>query len=392
MNFRFSPEEEAFRQEVRQFLGQELPPGWDEEFDEETEEGTQALAQMGARLSKKMGERHWLAMAWPPEYGGHGASHAEQVIFSEEVAYKETPVVYGMGVNWVGPSIMLYGTDEQKKRFLPPIASGEEFWCTLYSEPGAGSDLAALGTRAVADGDEFVINGEKVWTTWGHLTHWGWLAARTDPDAPKHKGISTFVVPMNAPGMTILPLVNMAGHHGFNQVYFDNVRIPKNYLVGELNRGWYQLAVALDFERSSSGGVAHARRILDDLMQFIRENRSLLEGRPAWRHGLAEALIEVDVGQQLAYRVLSMQQAGQVPNYESSISRVYAAELDQRVTRFAIGLLGLYGQLHPKSKWAKLKGRMERAYLGSVGDTIATGTSEIQRNIIATRGLGLPRG
>jgi alkylation response protein AidB-like acyl-CoA dehydrogenase len=390
MDFRFTPEEEAFRQEVRKFLDRELPPNWEERFDTETEEGFGGFSEFSRAFQRKLAERRWLALPWPPEYGGLGATIMQQVIYNEEMAYRRAPTGFNMGVAWVGPALMLYGTEEQKRRFLPKIASGEEIWCTLYSEPGAGSDLAALQTRAVLEGDYWVINGQKIWTSQAHQAHWGWLAARTDPDAPKHKGISTFVVPMDAPGITIQPLINMAGQHGFNQVFFDNVRIPRDYLVGEVNRGWYQVAVALDFERSSISGVARAQRFFDDLVQFAREEKVAAD-RPQVRARLAEMGIEVEVGRYLSYRVASLQQAGKIPNYEASVAKLYASELDQRLARTGMDLMGLYGQLHPKSKWARLKGRVERHYLVTVASTIGGGTSEIMRNVIAGRGLGLPR-
>jgi alkylation response protein AidB-like acyl-CoA dehydrogenase len=227
-----------------------------------------------------------------------------------------------------------------------------------------------------------------------HRADWGYLAARTDPDAPKHKGISTFSVPMKAPGIIIRPLINMAGHHGFNQVFFENVRIPKDYLVGEVNRGWYQVAVSLDFERSSISGVARSEGYYEAILGLVREERHLLSatGREAARLRLAEVGIEIEVGRYLSYRVASLQQQGRVPNYEASIAKLYASELAQRLARVGMDVLGLYGQLQPKSRWAKLRGRVERYYLTSVAETIGGGTSEIQRNVIAVRGLGLPRG
>ncbi|MDT7944295.1 MAG: acyl-CoA dehydrogenase family protein [Dehalococcoidia bacterium] len=395
MDFRFTAEEERFREEVRQFLDRELPPGWDEEFDMETEAGVDALWEFARQLQRKLGQRRWLALAWPPEHGGLGAPIMHQVIFNEEMGRRRAPLLgLNMGVYWVGPAIMLYGSPWQKERFLPKIASGEEVWCTLYSEPGAGSDLASLQTRAVLEGDEWVINGQKIWSSMAHRADWGYLAARTDPDAPKHKGISTFLVPMKAPGIIIRPLINMAGHHGFNQVFFENVRIPKDYLVGEVNRGWYQVAVTLDFERSSISGVARSEGYYEAILGLVREERHLLSatGREAARLRLAEVGIEIEVGRYLSYRVASLQQQGRVPNYEASIAKLYASELAQRLARVGMDVLGLYGQLQPKSRWAKLRGRVERYYLTSVAETIGGGTSEIQRNVIAVRGLGLPRG
>ena len=247
MEFRFTAEEEVFRAEVRQFLKEELPTAWYDQFDTESELGAEQQSEFGRQFNKKLAQRRWLTMPWPLEYGGLKASIMQQMIYNEEMAYNGAPTGLNMGVAWVGPSLMIYGTDEQKKRFLPAIANHEEIWCTLYSEPSAGSDLASLQTRAVRDGDEWVINGQKIWTSGAHRSDWGWLAARTDPEAPKHKGISMFILPMNTPGITVRPLVNMASMHGFNEVFFEDVRIPANYIVGQENNGWYQLAVALDF-------------------------------------------------------------------------------------------------------------------------------------------------
>ncbi len=274
----------------------------------------------------------------------------------------------------------------------PAIANHDEIWCTLYSEPEAGSDLASLQTRAVKDGDEWVINGQKIWTSGAHRSDWGWLAARTDPEAPKHKGISMFILPMDTPGISVRPLINMAGMHGFNEVFFEDVRIPASYIVGQENNGWYQLAVALDFERSSVAGVARARRWWEDLVSFSKEHRSLVGARPEVRHRLAEIGVELEAGQNLCYRVASLQQAGKIPNYEASIAKLYSSELGLRLAGSGMEMLGLYGQLHPRSKYAHLKGRIERYYQLSVAETIGGGTSEIMRNIIAMRGLGLPKG
>lgn len=392
MEFRLTAEEEAFRAEVREFLKKELKPGWHDQFDTETDLGTEQQSEFGREFNKKLAQRRWLTLPWPEEYGGLGASIMQQMTYNEEMAYHGAPTGLNMGVAWVGPSLMIYGTEEQKKRFLPAIASHDEIWCTLYSEPEAGSDLASLQTRAVKDGDEWVLNGQKIWTSGAQRSDWGWIATRTDPEAPKHKGISMFILPMDAPGITIRPLINMASMHGFSEVFFEDVRIPASYLVGQENNGWYQLAVALDFERSSVAGVARARRWWEDLIGFSRDNRSFVEARPEVRHRLAEIGVELEAGQNLCYRVASLQQAGKIPNYEASIAKLYSSELGQRLAGTGMELLGLYGQLHPRSKYAYLKGRMERYYQLSVAETIGGGTSEIMRNIIATRGLGLPRG
>jgi 3-oxocholest-4-en-26-oyl-CoA dehydrogenase alpha subunit len=391
MQFKFTPGQEAFRTEVRNVIEGQLA-NRPEDLDEYGEGGSDAAWEFSRQMTRALADKQWLAMAWPKAYGGLDADHMTQLIYNEEMAYHRAPGGGGMGVAWVGPAVMLYGTQEQKDRYLPRITTGEDVWCTLYSEPGAGSDLAALQTRAVADGDEYVINGQKIWTSGAHRSNWGWLAARTDPDAPKHKGISTFVVPMDAPGVTIRPLINMAGQHGFNEVFFDNVRIPKENLVGELHRGWYQVAVALDFERSGIQAYAGGRRTLEEITTFAREHRTLWERNAQVRLALAERAIEVATGTIIAYRIPYMQAAGKIPNHEASMSKLYGSELGQRIAATGIKLLGMYGNIAPGSKYAYLKGRLEQMYLTSVSGTIAAGTSEIQRGIIATRGLGLPRG
>ncbi len=385
MRFTFTPEQEAFRQEVRAFLREALPPDWDGGIGTDEEEGF-----LGSReFMKKLAKRGWIAPAWPKEYGGAGMTIWEQAIYNEEMAYHRAPLTNLAAVGYLGPTLIMYGTEEQQREHLPGITSGEVVWCQGYSEPNAGSDLASLQTRAVIDGDDFVINGQKIWTSQAHYADWMFLLARTDPDAPKHKGISFLLVDMKTPGITIRPLINMANQKGFNEVFFENVRTPRRNLVGELNRGWYVGTTTLDFERSSLAGSAGNRRTLEELTAFVRETKA---GRqPVVRHRLADLWIELETSRLLSFRVLAMQERGLVPNYEASIVKTFNSEYTQRLARVGLNLLGLYGQLHPRSPYAKLQGRFERQYLISVGSTIAGGTSEIQRNIIATRGLGLPR-
>ncbi|MGD9892321.1 MAG: acyl-CoA dehydrogenase family protein [Dehalococcoidia bacterium] len=390
MQFKFTAEQEAFRAEVQEVITTNLPADYATRATGGEAEDDAAW-QLSRRFTAALADRRWLAMAWPKEFGGLDADHMTQLIYNEELAYHRAPGGGGMGVAWVGPAVMLYGTQDQKDRYLPRITSGEDVWCTLYSEPGAGSDLAALQTRAVADGDDYVINGQKIWTSGAHHSSWGWLAARTDPDAPKHKGISTFVVPMDTPGITVRPLINIAGQHGFNEVFFDNVRIPKENLVGELNRGWYQVAVALDFERSGIQAYAGGRRTLEEIVTFAKGNRHYWEENPSVRLELAERAIEVATGTLIAYRIPWMQAQGKIPNHEASMSKLYGSELGQRIARTGMQVIGQYGQLRD-DRAAPLMGRLATSYLTSVSGTIAAGTSEIQRGIIATRGLGLPRG
>ncbi|MCY3918271.1 MAG: acyl-CoA dehydrogenase family protein [Chloroflexi bacterium] len=298
-----------------------------------------------------------------------------------------------MGVMWVGPALLLYGTEAQKAQHVRAIADAEAWWCTLYSEPGAGSDLAAMQTRAVADGDDYLINGQKIWTSGAQSADWGWLAARTDPDAPKHKGLTMFMVDMRSPGVTVRPLVNMAGGHSFNEVFFEDVRVPKTNVVGEVNRGWYHMAVALDFERSGIGGFARGRRIVEEYAGYARDHPQTIRRRPSLRYDLADRAIEVQVGTHLAYRITDMQTRGIVANYEASVSKLFASELAQRLQDTGMAMLGTSAALiDPGDPRAALRGSPGRGYLHAVSATIAAGTSEIQRGIIATRGLGLPRG
>jgi len=297
--------------------------------------------------------------------------------------------------------MIVYGNDEQKKQFLPGITSGDIVWCQGYSEPNAGSDLASLQTRAVKDGDDYIINGTKIWSSNAHKANWCFFLARTDTEAPKHKGISYFITPMDAPGISVRPLVNMADEHVFNEIIFDNVRVPVKYLVGEENRGWYIGMTTLDFERSNISTAAQYRRTFEQLVEYVKEQgaRSKEPGNGAASNGsrdgtqakLAELAIENQVGRYLSYRVASMQSRGQIPNYESSAAKVYHSEYGQRLAGAGLQIMGMHGALREESKHARICGRFARTYLTSLGSTIAAGTSEIQRGIIAQRGLGLSR-
>ena len=390
MEFAFTPQQQQFRREVRRFIDEHLPADWDQRSDG-GESFAEAIWDDIRTFQSALAARGWLTIAWPEEYGGRAASYWDQLILNEEMAYHRAPNT-NHGITWVGPAMMLYGSEAQQAEHVGAIARGETWWCTLYSEPGAGSDLAGLQTRATEDGDDYVINGQKIWTSGGHRADFGWLAARTDPDAPKHRGISMFILDMHSPGVTVQPLVNMAGAHSFNQVFFDDVRVPKSRLVGELNRGWYHLAVALDFERSGIGAFAGGRRTLEEIVQFAQESPAHLMRNPGVRYGLAARAVEVQVGKSLGYRIVSLQSQGVIANHEASCSKVFGSELGQRIARTGLELVGLYGGLESGShEWAPLQGRLERDYLSSVLRTIAAGTSEVQRNIIATRGLGLPR-
>jgi alkylation response protein AidB-like acyl-CoA dehydrogenase len=336
---------------------------------------------------KRLAAKHWLALPWPKEYGGLGASPMQQLIFNEQMAYHGVPGTVNMGVAWVGPVVMLYGRDDQKQQYLSRIADGTDLWCTLYSEPSAGSDLAAMQTRAIRDGDDYVINGQKIWTTFGHYADWGWLAARTDPDVPKHKGISTFAIKMDTPGITVRPLVNMAGTHEFNEIFFEDVRVPAANLVGEENRGWYNVAVGLDFERSSIGATSNSRRQVDNLVAYLRKAKPRISD--AVKNRLVEEAIGVALLRNMAYYIASQQEkTGIAPTRESQMAKLFGAELQQRIAATAVQLFGMEGQAARAGSVAE---PYQYSLLRSVANTIEGGTSEIQRSVIATRGLGLPR-
>ena len=377
MQFKLDPAVELFRAEVRQFLRHAWQPAGD------------AASPDPRAFDARLASRGWLTLAWPKAYGGAGASHLQQLVFNEELAYADAPTG-NHGVSWVGPTLMLHGTDEQKARYLPPITTASEYWCTLYSEPGAGSDLASLRLRAVRDGDEFVLDGQKIWSGRAHYADFGWLAARTDPGAPKHHGITLFIVDMKSPGVTVRPLLDISGRHHFNEVFFDGVRVPRSNVVSEINRGWYLIATALDFERSGIQLFAGSRRVVEQLVSRLGSSVAPEWSRQRLRHEVAERAIEVGIGTNLAYRVALMQAQGKVPNHEASTSRVFGTELIQRVALTALHVAGLEGQVrHP------VRGNLDDVaarYLIAASETIAGGTSEIQRGIIAARGLGLPRG
>jgi alkylation response protein AidB-like acyl-CoA dehydrogenase len=391
MEFRDSAEEAAFRQDVRDFLKKELP----DRFKGMGDAGEGAAGQFEAMREwrQKLAQKGWIAPAWPKEYGGAGLPTMQQFILNEEFAETGTPNVGGFGVSMVGPTLIVHGSEEQKKEHLGRILSGEVLWCQGFSEPNSGSDLASLQARAVRDGDDYVINGQKIWTSLAQYAHWIFMLTRTNPDAPKHQGISYFLVDMKSPGVEVRPLVDLSNRKMFNEVYFDNVRVPARNLIGEENRGWYIATTTLDFERSSIGTAVGNRKAVEDVIQYARDHAgqgvSTLGRNPALRLELADRLVEAHVAKQMSYRVISMQARGLIPNYEASMTKLYASELSQRIANTAMKVIGLYGAIY--GNLAPRRGRWERGYLQAVGATLAGGTSEIQRNIIANRGLGLPR-
>ena len=400
MDFRDAPAEVAFRDEVRSFLDTNFPVDFATDANVEwglfngARRQVPGYADFIKEWTAKLNVLGWGAPHWPKEYGGGSLSVKQQFILNEEFSWRRAPRPGGIGHGWAGPTIMVYGTQEQKDRYLHRILSGEDAWCQLFSEPGAGSDLASLQTRAIRDGDDYVVNGQKIWTSGAHRSDMGILIARTNPDAPKHRGISYFLLDMKTPGITVRPLVNMLDSHEFNEVYFEDVRIPKSQLLGEENRGWYLAATTLDFERSGiATSVAH-QLIVRDLTRFARESevgRAAVSNRDSLRNELADRAIEAQVEGLISYRIISMQDRGEIPNKESSIAKLYPSELDVRLATTSMHLTGMYGQVNDREDARSIGGRIPRFYMHSTTSPIGGGTSEIQRNIIATRGLGLPR-
>ncbi len=395
MDFTFSSEQEAFRSEVRQFLKEEVPQRWKDlgyQMWEETDESW----EITKAWNRKLGDKGWLAMTWPEVYGGSNRSLLDQLVLDEEMSAYGTPtgVETMITIGWVCPTLLLFGTEEQKQAYLPRAAKGDLTFCLGYSEPDAGSDLASVQTTAEEKEDHFLINGQKVWTSMAHRADYCWLAARTDPDVPRHKGISMFVVDMNTPGITVRPIVNMLGFHSFNEVFFDQVKIPKDNMVGEKNAGWYQLAIALDFERSGGGMHAGLRSILSELVDYCKETQrdgQRLSENPTIRYKLAQVSADIEALRLICYRVIWMQAESKSLSYQSSASKVFGSELLQRLAEVGMEILGPFGQLDRGSKEAVLGGKITRAFLNAPSVGIGGGTSDILRSLIAMRGLSLPR-
>ncbi|PWB45669.1 MAG: hypothetical protein C3F10_05070 [Dehalococcoidia bacterium] len=389
MDFRDTPEQATWRNEVRTFLETEKP-----KIDPEMNP-MEAMRRGGGFMKEwreKLSRKGWVAPAWPKEYGGASLSVMEQFIMNEEFAEARAMNVGGMGTSMIGPTLIIHGNEEQKKEHLGAILRGEVQWCQGYSEPGSGSDLASLQTRAVRDGDDFVLNGQKIWTSGAHTADWMFMLARTDPDAPKHRGITYFLMDMKSPGVTVRPLINMANGHMFNEVFFEDVRVPARNVLGEVNRGWYIGTTTLDFERSSIGNAVGQRQTLEYYMKFWKDSRGTAATASAStkaRDEFADRWIEAATAKMLSYRVITIQAEGRVPNHEASIAKLFNTELSQRIARSAMKMIGTSAQLMGPE--APMKGRAPASYVQTVSSTIAGGTSEVQRNIVATRGLGLPR-
>jgi alkylation response protein AidB-like acyl-CoA dehydrogenase len=386
MDFAFTEDEERFRAELRRFLAEELPEWWRGMFVDD-----ERVFPETRRICERLAARGWLTMAWPREYGGQGASVWKQAVLREEMwAHHEPRGPQYMNLNYIGPCIMRFGTEAQKQRFLPPMAAGQVIWTQGFSEPGAGSDLASVTTDAAARADHFVVNGQKTWNSYADApADWCFLLARTDPTAPRHAGLSVLLLDMRTPGVTVRPVPSMAGPHELNEIFLDDVVVPRDCLLGEMNHGWVVVTAGLTFERVGVARYARAGRMLELLVEYVRG--AGLADDPDVRQKLADLRVRYEAARLLSYRVISMQAAGEVPSVEGSIARVHNTQLEQLVGHVGMEVLGLGGQLGLDARWAPLRGLVHRQWVQTIPTTITAGTLEVQKNIIAERGLGLPR-
>jgi alkylation response protein AidB-like acyl-CoA dehydrogenase len=393
MDLNLTPEETKFRDELRTWLEANVPKDWAEWREKPLEESFPYLRAW----QRKLYEGGWAAVSWPKEYGGRGATLMEQSLFWEEMARVEAPpMANSLGLGLIGPTIIAYGTDEQKKRFIPKILSAEEIWCQGFSEPNAGSDLAALQTEARLDGDHYVVNGQKVWTSYGWIGNWCELVVRTDSNVPKHKGLSVLLIDMKSPGVEVRPLKQMTGESEFNEIFFRDVRVPVANLLGKVNDGWNVAVSTLMYERGSYGARLHLifkraiTRLIDLSHKFQKDGHPAAQD-PITRQKLAQCYAEIEIMRWNQLRAFSRVTATGVPGPEGSIQKIFWSELNQRLQQIAQEIFGPYGQLLAGDQNAVDNGIWSYGYLRTRGNTIEAGTSEVQRNIIGHFVLGLPR-
>ncbi len=390
MDLNQTPQELAFRDEVRAWFAAHVPKDWVRRRN--AEESMQARFAYLCEWQRKLFDAGWAGISWPKEYGGRGASLMEQVIFIEEMARAEAPPMANvLGLGLIGPTIIAYGNDAQKTRFLKKILSAEEIWCQGFSEPNAGSDLAALSTEAKLDGDAFVVNGQKVWNSYGWAADWCELVVRTDPSVEKHKGLTVILVDMKSPGVEVRGLKQMTGETEFCEIFFRDVRVPKENVVGKVNEGWRVAMGTLMHERGTFGAglQVNYQRNFKRLVEIAHEMKR--DTDPIVRQKLAQAYTEIEVMRCNQMRAFSKINETGVPGPEGSIQKIFWSELNQRFQQMAMEIMGPYGQLAHGSKDAFDEGQWAYGYLRSRGNTIEAGTSEIQRNIIGHFVLGLPK-
>ncbi len=395
MDLNLTPKETEFRDEVRAWMSANVPKDWVKRRN--AEESMQARFAYLREWQRKMFDAGWAGISWAKEYGGRGASVMEQVIFIEEMARAEAPPMANvLGLGLIGPTIIAFGNDAQKSRYLKKILSAEEIWCQGFSEPNAGSDLASLTTEAKIDGDDFVINGHKCWNSYAWAADWCELVVRTDPSAPKHKGLTVVLVDMKTPGVEVRNLKQMSGESEFSEIFFRDVRVPVANMVGKLNDGWNVAIGTLMHERGTFGAalqVNYQRNLkrLIEIAHEVQRNGHTAADDPIVRQKLAQCYTEIEVMRCNQLRAFSKINETGVPGPEGSIQKIFWSELNQRMQAAAMEILGPYGQLAHGSPDAFDDGQWAYNYLRSRGNTIEAGTSEIQRNIIGHFVLGLPK-
>jgi len=388
MDFKFSPEQEAFRKEVSDFLEEEIRNGTFQPMCDGWIQG------YSPGFTRKMAAKGWIGLSWPRECGGQGRSETDRLILTEELLRYGAPAAcHWFADRQIGRSLIAHGTEEQKQELLPLILKGEAYIGLGMSEPEAGSDLASLQTRAVEDGDDYIIDGQKMWTSCARFMTHVYLVARTDSDAPKHRGISEFVIDASLPGISIRPTIDITGSEAWGEVFYDGVRVSKRHLIGEKNRGFYQILNQLDYERAGLERLMGNYPLFEAIIEFTREtehNGVPLCKDPLIRDKLARLQVEFEMGRLLTYRVVLVMEQGRAPNVEAAMAKAYCTTFEQRLASVATEILGLYGQLVAESKWAPILGMAPHSYLGSKGYSLQAGTTEVLKNIVATRGLGLP--
>lgn len=393
MNFTFTQEQDQFRQEIREFLKAEL------------EAGTFSVHSGGLieresqEFSQKMARKGWIGLTWPKEHGGQGRAYVEKAILMEELMKVQAPIGYHfLADRQVGPAIIHFGSEWQKEYFLPRIVRADDGmrFCLLFSEPNAGSDLVAVSTTAVKDGDNYILKGQKVWTSGGHLADYGWLLARTNMDSsiPRHLSCSEFIIDMKSPGITVRPIINMAGKHSFNEVFLDDVRVPKRFLVGQENAGFKQIMAQVDYERAGFERLMQNYPLFEQLKSYVRQIRKSGLGDEfySWiKDSIAQLEIEFNVGRLLCYYTAWTIDQGKQPTNEAALCKAYCTQYEQRLNDLATRILGLPSQIRGETKWTAFGGDLAESYLWAPSYNLQGGTVEILKNIVALRKLGLPR-
>lgn len=383
MEFSFTKKQDQFRIEVREFLDDEYKKGTFEK------KSNYFMEESSPEFSRRLAKKGWMGLTWPKEYGGGNRSYIDRAVFMEEILKCQPPIMYHFfGERQIGPSLIHYGTEELKKEFLPKIIKAEISFCLGMSEPDAGSDVAAVSTTAIEENNHFIINGQKTWTTNAHNADYIWLVVLTDPDGPKYKNISEIIVDLKLPGITVRPLYNMIGVHCFNEVFFDNVKVEKKYLVGEKNKGFYQALSQVDYERAGLERLMQNYPLYESLQNHVRDNASL-SNDPVICDQMAELDTEFEVGRLLCYQVAWVIDQGKIPNREAAISKTFCTRFGQKLSNAATQIIGQFGQVMPGYPDTPLKGDVADCYLWSPSYTIQGGTSEILKSVIASRGLGL---